>query len=128
MMLLAPLNALGRLVLAVALLLSTTPHSHSANGIDHAASVEVISASVHSHNEVADIGHAHDEGADERHDSGHSHGQKVGDHVHDKPCPVSIASTPRSPMQTCWAAPVRQRPWNAPFSRLDRPPRSEASD
>lgn len=126
MMLLAPLNALGRLVLAVALLLSTTPHSHSAKSGDHAASIEVISASIHSHDEVADIGHAHDAGVGEQHDSGHGHGQKVGDHVHDKPCQVSIAATPRSPMPKCWDAPVRQRAWKARSSRLDRPPRRES--
>ena len=119
----APFKVLGRLLLAVALLLSTTPHSHSANGIDHAASVQARVTSVHSHDLDADTEHDHDRGGGDSHHSDHSHGQKVADHSHEKPCPVSVVLMPRSPLGKCWVASVQQHAWNTRYSRLDRPPR-----
>ena len=124
-MFLAPFQVLGRLLLAVSLLLSTTPHSHATNGIDHAASVQTGVASVHSHDEDADTehDHDHDRGGSDGHHSDHSHGQKVADHIHDKPCPLSVVLMPRSPMGKRWVASVQQHAGNTRYSRLDRPPR-----
>lgn len=124
MILLAPLNTLGRVLIAVALLLSTTPHSHAASGLEHLASIKV--ASPHSHDEAMDIGHGHDDGADEHHNPGYNHGQKVGDHIHDKPCPVSVALMSRPGARKCWGAPVLRGGCNAAVPRLDRPPRGSS--
>ncbi|MDX2266177.1 MAG: hypothetical protein NW215_14550 [Hyphomicrobiales bacterium] len=105
---------IGRFILAVALLLSTIPHSHAAGIIDHAASLD-SHASFHGH-------HHDDDGLDGAMlDHGHSH--TVADHVHEKPCPVAvlIASCAPSPMR--WLLSAKNDPSETRLSRLDRPPR-----
>lgn len=119
--LLRRLRPIATLAIAIALIFAPLPIGSAHDPVALAAAEMERHATLQA--EIAEHGHAHDDGHEHEQSSGHMHGHDPADHSHQSvfvPCSASHWSLP--PAQ-CWPSMVSEIRDPATGSGIDRPPK-----
>lgn len=115
------LRPIATLAIAIALIFAPLPLGPAHDPVALAVAEMERHAALQA--EIAEHGHAHDDGHDHEQSSGHMHGHDPADHSHQSVFVACSASQWSLPPAQCWPSTVSEIRDPATASGIDRPPK-----